>query len=178
MDELDRLILETLQYDGRTPFTHIAREAGVSETTVRTRYSQLVAEGIVRVVGIADPAALGFRAPALVGVSVVPGQTAEVAQAIRGLKEVSYLVATLGSFDLIVELFCRDLPHLTETVTRHIHAIPGVRDTETLLIAESYKLSCYWSPYIDGRDSPGRNPPERKAGESERWGGKGGEGGW
>ncbi len=146
MDQLDRLILDALQKDGRMPFTHIAREAGVSETTVRTRYSQLVEDGVVRVVGIVDPAALGFRAPAVVGVSVEPGQTAAVAEAIGNLGEVSYLVATLGSFDLIVELFCRDLPHLTETVTRQIHAIPGVRDTETLVIAGTYKLSCYWTP--------------------------------
>jgi Lrp/AsnC family transcriptional regulator for asnA, asnC and gidA len=172
MDELDRLILETLQRDGRTPFTHIARQAGVSETTVRTRYSQLVEEGIVRVVGLVDPAALGFRAPAVVGVSVEPGRTAAVARAIRGLKEVSYLVATLGSFDLIVELFCRDLPHLTETVTRQIHAIPGVRDTETLVIAESYKLSCYWSPYVEGQGLPGQAPQEIRAeqkGREEGW---------
>jgi Lrp/AsnC family transcriptional regulator for asnA, asnC and gidA len=146
MDELDRLILRALQKDGRMPFTHIALEAGVSETTVRTRYSQLVDQGVVRVVGIVDPAALGFRSPAVVGVSVEPGQTAAVANAISKLVEVSYLVATLGSFDLIVELFCRDLPHLTETVTRRIHAIPGVRDTETLVVAASYKLSCYWTP--------------------------------
>jgi Lrp/AsnC family transcriptional regulator for asnA, asnC and gidA len=155
MDELDRLILDALQKDGRMPFTHIAREAGVSETTVRTRYSQLVGEGIVRVVGIVDPAALGFRAPAVVGVSVEPGQAASVAEAIGKLGEVSYLVATLGSFDLIVELFCRDLPHLTEIVTRQIHAIPGVRDTETLVIAASYKLSCYWTPTALSRANVG-----------------------
>jgi Lrp/AsnC family transcriptional regulator for asnA, asnC and gidA len=146
MDELDRFILDALQKDGRMPFTHIAREAGVSDTTVRTRYSQLVQQGVVCVVGIVDPAALGFRAPAVVGISVEPGQTAAVAEAIGKLDEASYLVATLGSFDLIVELFCRDLPHLTETVTRQIHAIPGVRDTETLVIAASYKPSCYWTP--------------------------------
>lgn len=147
MDALDRLILETLQKDGRTPFTHIAKKAGVSETTVRTRYGRLVQAGVLRVAGIVDPAAVGFRAPAVVGVSVEPGQAAAVAEAIRLLDEVSYLVATLGSFDLVVELFCRDLPHLTETVTRHIHPIPGVRDTETLVIANSYKLNCDWSPY-------------------------------
>jgi DNA-binding Lrp family transcriptional regulator len=37
MDELDKLILQTLQEDGRTPFTQIARQAGVSETTIRSR---------------------------------------------------------------------------------------------------------------------------------------------
>jgi Lrp/AsnC family transcriptional regulator for asnA, asnC and gidA len=45
MDDLDRLILQTLQQDGRTPFTHIARQAGVSETTVRLRYRALVEAG-------------------------------------------------------------------------------------------------------------------------------------
>lgn len=155
MDELDRLILDALQKDGRMPFRHIAREAGVSDTTVRARYNELVEKGVVCVVGIVDPAALGFRAPAVVGISVEPGQTAAVAEAIGKLDEVSYLVATLGSFDLIVELFCRDLPHLTETVTRQIHAIPGVRDTETLVIAASYKPSCYWTPAALSRVSIG-----------------------
>ena len=70
MDELDKLILQTLQEDGRTPFTQIARQAGVSETTIRSRYQNLVKEGIISTVGIVDPYALGFEAPALIGVSV------------------------------------------------------------------------------------------------------------
>jgi Lrp/AsnC family transcriptional regulator, regulator for asnA, asnC and gidA len=147
MDDLDRHILETLQEDGRTPFTQIARDAGVSETTVRTRYGQLVASGVVRTVGIVDPAALGFEAPAIVAISVEPGQAEAVGKAIACLPEVSYLVATLGSFDLIVELFCRDLTHLTRVVTQRIQPIAGIRDTETLIISESYKLSCKWNPY-------------------------------
>jgi Lrp/AsnC family transcriptional regulator, regulator for asnA, asnC and gidA len=147
MDDLDRHILEALQRDGRTPFTHIAREAGVSETTVRARYRQLTVRGIVQTVGIVDPAALGFEAPAIVAVSVEPGQVKAVARAIACLPEVSYLVATLGSSDLIVELFCRDLAHLTGVVTQKIQSIAGIRDTETLVISESYKLCCNWSPY-------------------------------
>ena len=42
MDDLDRLILSALQQDGRTPFTHMAKQAGVSETTIRSRYRHLV----------------------------------------------------------------------------------------------------------------------------------------
>jgi Lrp/AsnC family transcriptional regulator for asnA, asnC and gidA len=146
MDDLDRLILQTLQQDGRTPFRQIAREAGVSETTIRSRYRQLVAQGIVRTVGIVDPYALGFQAPALVGVSAEPGRIDAVARAIAALPEVSYLVMTLGSWDLVIEVFCRDLPHLSRLITEQIHSIPGVRSTETLMIARSYKLSYRWSP--------------------------------
>jgi Lrp/AsnC family transcriptional regulator for asnA, asnC and gidA len=148
MDELDKLILQTLQEDGRTPFTQIARKAGVSETTIRTRYQNLVEEGIVRTVGIVDPYALGFHAPALIGLSVEPGTIDEVARAITDLPEVSYLVMTLGPFDLVVEVFCRDLPHLTSLITQQIHLIPGVRSTETLMIARSYKLTYRWAPAL------------------------------
>jgi len=149
MDELDRLILSSLQADGRTPFTHIARQAGMSETTVRSRYQSLVERGIVRTVGIVDPYALGFQAPAIVAISVEPGSADQVARAIADLPEVSYLVLTLGSSDLIVEVFCRNLPHLTDLIVQQIRTIPGVRSTETLMIARSYKLTYRWSPVLE-----------------------------
>ena len=149
MDELDRLILQTLQADGRTPFTQIAKQTNVSETTVRTRYQSLVDKGIIRTVGIVDPYALGFQAPAIIGIAVEPSLAEQVARAIAELPEVSYLVMTLGSFDLIVEVFCRDLPHLANLITQQIHQIPGVRSTEALMIARSYKLSYRWSPAFE-----------------------------
>jgi Lrp/AsnC family transcriptional regulator for asnA, asnC and gidA len=146
MDELDHLILQTLQKDGRTPFTTIARQAGVSETTIRSRYHSLVEAGIVRTVGVVDPFALGFHAPAVIGVTVESDKIEQAARAIVELPEVSYLVMTLGSFDLTIEVLCRDLAHLTDLVTRKIGRIPGIRTTETLMIAKSYKLSYRWAP--------------------------------
>jgi len=148
MDDLDKLILQTLQEDGRTPFTQIAKQAGVSETTVRSRYRNLVEEGIVRSVGIVDPYALGFQAPALIGATVEPGMIDRVARTIADLPEVSYLVMTLGRFDLMIEVFCRDLPHLTNLITQQIHLIPGICSTETLMITRSYKLTYRWSPAL------------------------------
>ncbi len=149
MDKLDKIILETLQDDGRTPFTEIARQAGVSETTIRNRYRKLVDTGIIRTVGIVDPHALDFEAPAIIGISVEPGKIGQVATRLTELPEVSYLVMTLGSFDLVAEVFCRDLAHINDLLTRQIHLMPGVRSTETLMIAQSYKLSYRWSPAMD-----------------------------
>jgi len=149
INDLDRLILQTLQQDGRTPFTQIARQAGVSETTIRDRYRHLVEMGIVRTAGIVDPYAMGFQAPAVIGISVETSLAEQVAQTIAGLPEVSYVVMTLGSFDLLVEVFCRDLPHLSELITKRIYQIPGVRTTETLMIARSYKLTYRWSPTLE-----------------------------
>jgi len=152
MDEVDRLILQALQEDGRTPFTQIAKKAGVSETTIRSRYRNLVDEGVVRTVSIVDPFALDFQAPAMIGISTEPGKIEAVAKAVSELPEVSYLVLTLGAYDLLVEVYCRNLQHLTNLVTQQIQLIPGVRNTETLMVAKMYKLSYRWSPASDSDD--------------------------
>ncbi len=145
VDDVDRLILRALQNDGRSSFTQIAASAGVSEATVRARYRGLTEQGIVRTVGVVDPCALGFQAPAIIGISVEPGRGDAVARAIASLPEVSYVVLTLGSFNLVVEVFCRDLPHLAHVVTEEIELIPGVLRAEALTIARSYKLAYRWS---------------------------------
>ena len=163
MDELDKVILQTLQEDGRTPFTQIARQAGVSETTIRSRYKHLVDTGVIRTVGIADPYALGFQAPAIIGVSIEPGMTDSVARELVDFPEVSYLVMTLGSFDLIVEVFCRDLSHLTDLLTLQMRSIPGVCSTETLMIARSYKLSYRWSPAWEDVEERAFSDPDQRA---------------
>ncbi len=152
MDDIDRLIMHSLQEDGRTPFTKIAKKAGVSEATIRSRYRNLVEGGLVRTVSIVNPFALEFQAPAIVTVSIEPGKVEQVARLIAELPEVAYLVMTLGTFDLLVEVYCRDLPHLTNLITHQIQSIPGVRSTETQMIANIYKLSYRWSPVLDSED--------------------------
>lgn len=99
--------------------------------------------------GIVDPYAPGFQAPAIIGLSVEPGTLDQVARTITELPEVSYLVVTRGVFDLIGEVFCRDLPYLTDLITQQIDSIPGVRSTERLMITRSYKLNYRWSPALE-----------------------------
>ncbi len=146
IDQLDRVILKALQQDGRTPFTQIAKQTGVSETTIRSRYQSLVEDGVIRTVGMVDPYVLGYQAPALLNIRVEALKTDQVAQEIASFPEVRYLVMTLGSFDLNVEVFCRDLSHLTELVQERIRRMEGVVSVETLMIAKSYKLTHRWQP--------------------------------
>jgi len=149
LDEIDIQILQTLQRDGRTPFTTIAKQTNVSESTIRTRYANLVEQGIVNTVSIVDPFALGFQAPAIIGVKTQPGKTDEVGRVISKFPEVSYQVMTLGFYDLLLEVFCKDLAHLTRFITVDLQNIPGIRSTETLSIAKIYKLSWHWTPQYD-----------------------------
>jgi Lrp/AsnC family transcriptional regulator for asnA, asnC and gidA len=146
MDELDFRILNALQEDGRTPFTQIAKKADVAESTIRSRYASLVEKGIVQTIAVIDPFAVGYNAPALIGINVDPGSIHTVAEALEKLTEVSYLVLTLGGYDLVLEVFCRDREDLTRFITNQIQVIPGIRSTETLVIGQIYKLSFFWQP--------------------------------
>jgi Lrp/AsnC family transcriptional regulator for asnA, asnC and gidA len=147
MDNLDLLILNALQEDGRTPFTQIAKKCGVAESTIRSRYASLVERGIAQTITVIDPFEVGYDAPALIGISTKPGAFDSVVQALeQQIPEISYLVMTLGRYDLMVEVFCRDREHLTDLITKKIQAIPGIRATETLVIGKIFKLSFFWQP--------------------------------
>lgn len=152
VDEIDLQILQILQRDGRTPFTTIAKLTGVSESTIRSRYASLVEQGVVNTVSIVDPFALGFQAPAIVGICVESGKIDQVGKALVKFPEISYQVMALGTYDLIIEVFCKDLTHLAKFVTEDLHNIPGIRSTETLVIAKTYKLSYRWSPNFNLND--------------------------
>ena len=144
MDEVDRLIIACLQYDGRMPFTAIAAKVGVSEATVRKRVARMREEGILQVVGVVDPHLLNMRATAIVGVAVQPARLAEAARQISIFDEVSYLVMTSGAYDLIAEVLCDDTDSLAHFLSEKLHRVRGVQRTETFYILRTHKLSYRW----------------------------------
>jgi Lrp/AsnC family transcriptional regulator for asnA, asnC and gidA len=139
LDELDRAIVEALQVDGRASFREIARALGVAEGTVRNRYDRLSDAGVLDVVGVTNPLALGFDAMAMVGITT-SGRSQAVADAIAELEEISYVVIVAGQFDVIAEVVCRDHAHLLET-TERLGTLNGVVATNTFVYLKLAKQS-------------------------------------
>src|SRR4029450_13113745 len=127
VDEVDRRIVAALQRDGRRPFTSIARELGLSEAAVRQRGARVHAAGVL---AGADPRSVGDQAMAMVGISVDGRARKQVAEAVGRLPEVSYLVLTAGSFDMLAEVVCEDNDHLLRLLSEDLAGIEGVRETE------------------------------------------------
>lgn len=144
LDALDRDIISALQIDGRRPYSQIARDLETSESSVRYRVRQLEDAGIIQVVGIADPLRIGFDLMALIGVDVAPGAMHSVADAMAQLPETSYVAVTAGTFDLFVEVICRDTAHFSDLLTVRIHAIDGVLGTQSFLVLEIKKMAYGW----------------------------------
>jgi len=144
LDDLDKAIIKCLQADGRRPYAQIGRELKVPEATVRQRAERLITRGVVQVVGVTDPLAMGFQQPALIGFKVDAGRLEEIAAQIATLDEVTYLVVTAGRYDLVCEVVCEDNDHLLRVMTDRLADIRGIRSTETLVELRFVKESYQW----------------------------------
>jgi Lrp/AsnC family transcriptional regulator for asnA, asnC and gidA len=144
LDDLDKSIIQCLQLDGRRPYAQIGRQLKVPEATVRQRAERLISRGIVQIVGVTDPLAMGFQQPALIGLCVDPGKLDKIAEQIAALEEVTYLVVTAGRFDLVCEVVCEDNEHLLRVLTDRLADIDGIRSSETLVELRFVKESYQW----------------------------------
>jgi Lrp/AsnC family transcriptional regulator for asnA, asnC and gidA len=144
VSELDKRIIEHLQQDGRRAFTRIAADLGVSEAAVRARTNRLIQRGILQIVGVTDPLKLGFHQQAMIGVRCQADRLLEVAEAVAAFPEVSYLVVTAGSYDILVEVVCEDNDALLRFLTERLRRVDGVRETETFVYLRMVKQVYAW----------------------------------
>jgi Lrp/AsnC family transcriptional regulator for asnA, asnC and gidA len=125
LDGIDQAVIEALQKNGREPFRRIAADVGVSEATIRARYTRLCEDDILQVTGVTG------------------GAPEPVADEISQWEEAGYVVITAGQFDILVELVCADRRQLLD-VTNRMRELDGVVSTESFLYLELWKQLYDW----------------------------------
>jgi Lrp/AsnC family transcriptional regulator for asnA, asnC and gidA len=140
VDDLDLAILRHLQSDGRKSFSIIADDLDVTVTTVSKRVKRMIRDDILLIEGFVQYHAVGFNAPAMIGVSIEPKKIEEASRKIAALPEVVVAAITTGEYDLILEVVCRDAGHLSELVISRISKVNGVKQTRTFYMLRTLKL--------------------------------------
>jgi Lrp/AsnC family transcriptional regulator for asnA, asnC and gidA len=140
LDTVDEGILRELQIDGRRAYREIARTVGVSEGTVRARVKRLRDAGVLRILAFVDPSSIGQSVLALVFVKVDSPSLRPVVEAVTLWPEVTYASSLIGRADLYLQVICAGSPALWDLLQR-LRALPGVRDTETMLEMDVHKFS-------------------------------------
>lgn len=142
LDDAAKAIIELLQVDGRRSYAEIAATVGLSETAVRQRVARMIEAGVMQIVAVTDPDQVGFTRQAMVGVRCT-GDMTRVADELTGLAELTYVVSTAGSFDILAEAICVDDAGLLD-VLRRIRAVDGVTSTETFTYLKRNKEHYDW----------------------------------
>lgn len=106
-DDLNQSIIRLLQEDGRMPYKDVARELDVSEGTIRNRVQSMKQSGLLKIVALADPMVIKYKADAMIGIKVAsPATPRQVAERLAEFSEVVYVIWVSGRYDLLIEVVC------------------------------------------------------------------------
>lgn len=144
LDEFDREIIRLLQKDGRMPFLTIANQLGLAEGTVRRRVAKLLDEGLMRVVGMANPFKVGLNIVAIVGLKVDRGKIENIAQKLSALTEVRYVALSTGNYDLVIEVVVASNDELLTFLVDTLSRIAGINNTGTSIVLKVAKEDFAW----------------------------------
>lgn len=139
-DQLNRAIVRLLQEDGRLPFKAIAEKLDVSEGTVRNRVGWMKSSGMLRIVAVADPTAMNYRADAMLGVKVAPSSSpAKVGERLAVHPEVVYILWVSGRFDLLVEIVSESEEDFLAFLSKHCFDQKDIASVEVMTGLAMYK---------------------------------------
>src|SRR5262245_3924752 len=112
VDETDRQILRILAEDGRRSFAEMAAELKLAPYTVQPSTNRLIEACIVKILGVTDNEILGITVTATVAIKADGTRLRQIADDLGKIPEVSFVVMCAGTYDLLVEVGCRDNDHL------------------------------------------------------------------
>ncbi|MDO5746738.1 MAG: Lrp/AsnC family transcriptional regulator [Actinomycetaceae bacterium] len=143
LDTISKQIITMLQEDGRCSYTAISKRVGLSEPAVRQRVTKLQKEGAIQIVAVTDPSTMGYSSQAMLGLKV-HGPIEELATRLAQLDEVIYVVFTSGSFDLLVEVVCKDDTELIHFVDQNIRCDDAVGAVQTMRYLGIHRQDYNW----------------------------------
>ena len=138
LDEVDRLIVEELQLNGRMTNAELAERVGIAASTCVARVRSLVSRRVITgFTAQVDPGVIGMTLQVLVSVSIRSGarqRISEFMDELRELPEVMQLFFLGGVEDFIIHLAARDSDHVRDFVMEHLSVHPAVSSTRTSIV--------------------------------------------
>lgn len=142
IDDVDLKILRLLRHDSRKSYREISDEVGVSAGTARNRIRHMRSSGLVSFNIQLDHSLLGFGVHATLMLTIRPGRIRDVARALVDLPETEYVATLAGTYDIIVDVYCRDVSHLMDFLSAKIHSIDDAVSVSMHLVTDiNYKTS-------------------------------------
>jgi Lrp/AsnC family transcriptional regulator for asnA, asnC and gidA len=137
-DQTDQRIIERLRRENATN-TEVARELGLSESTVRQRLRRLTESGVLKVTARIDPDALAGRQLVLIAANVDKvANLDEKAREVAALDKVLSVSLVSGRYDLMIEVLVDSNSGLVDFLTHELSQVANLTTTESFLMLKNY----------------------------------------
>ncbi|MEM7545576.1 MAG: Lrp/AsnC family transcriptional regulator [Pseudomonadota bacterium] len=138
LDDTDQRLVAALRDNGRASVATLAADLGLARGTVRTRIDRMVARGVIRrftieLAGESDPQMVR----AVTSIELKGSMSRAVVSALSRIPEIRAIHSTNGAWDIVAEVRAASLPDI-DRVLREVRAIPGVSNSETSLLLDTF----------------------------------------
>lgn len=143
LDRYDRIILKTLQENGRASNVELSDKANLSAPQCYRRVRRMETEGIIRgYMAQVDPSSIGLGVVAFVNINLDREQAKQVRtveKAIRQFPEILECYTISGDFDYLLKVAATDLKSLSTFLTDRLMQVPGVSGVRSMVCLEEIK---------------------------------------
>jgi len=137
--ELDVSIVEILKKDGRISNQKIADELGVTTSIIGTRIKRMEEAKAMKIVAVADFAALNYNYLFPIGIDVKGRMAKDVASDLAELKEIIIVQLVVGKHDIEILVALSDMAELGPFLMEKLSKIKGVRSLDAGFAADIVK---------------------------------------
>jgi len=162
MDEVDQRILSELQNRGFQKSTALASVLSIGERTIRRRLSNMISEGMIKIIAVPNPVSFGYRAWAKIGIKVAREALNRVARVLVEHPSIYFVAYAFGRFDIIIAVHLDTIEKLTHFVNSELTKVKGILSAETMILSSPRKYYHFswpeptfektkdpWNPYQD-----------------------------
>ncbi len=138
LDKLDFQIINEMMENAETSYAELGKKLAVSGGTIHVRMKKLQEVNIVKGTRLnVDIKRLGYDITAFVGIFLEKSSMYnEVAAQLVRIPEIIRLNYTTGSYNMFLEIVCKDISQLKQVLHGELQNIKGIERTETFISLE------------------------------------------
>jgi Lrp/AsnC family transcriptional regulator, leucine-responsive regulatory protein len=149
LDKLDRMILRTLQSDGRATYDQLAEKVSLSPSAVLRRVRRLEETGVIdRYVALVKPEAVGLGLTAYLNVRLEKHTETHKRNpmdlfraSVQTWPEVVECAALTGEMDYLLRVVVADMAHYSRFIMDTLLKHPSVEDCKTSFVLDRVKAT-------------------------------------
>jgi Lrp/AsnC family leucine-responsive transcriptional regulator len=149
LDKLDRLILRTLQSDGRATYDQLAEKVSLSPSAVLRRVRRLEESGVIdRYVALVKPEAVGLGLTAYLNVRLEKHTETHKRNpmdlfraSVQTWPEVVECASLTGEMDYLLRVVVADMAHYSRFIMDTLLKHPSVQDCKTSFVLDRVKAT-------------------------------------
>ena len=133
-DELDMKLLFEITKDGNISVPTLSKKLGINASVLYSRIKRLVRKKLIRKFTIEiDASLLGIGVKATIGINRDPKFKIQINKKLLEISEIISISEVTGRFDMMIQVYARDLEGLHSVVIEKIGKIEGIQNTETFV---------------------------------------------